>query len=152
MIESEAGRDDSADRRRRCVLNAAHAALCSHIAGPYGLCIGCLAEGSRPADAPCPIARWSLIMIETHGVADWDTQAGTQWVELGRVGSPTDPRPVDVWRRLFYLPRLQAIVVALYRHERGWWCEIVARRSPAQTRRHFLVGHDESPRHRHGSP
>jgi hypothetical protein len=47
--------------------------LLVHVAGVDGHCAGCV-DRCRFALAPCPVARWARLVVETHGVAVWDAR------------------------------------------------------------------------------
>jgi hypothetical protein len=58
-------------------LEQAFAAIAAHRPDADGTCLGCLAAGTRaqptgPAAGTCIIAREALIVVETHGVRQWD--------------------------------------------------------------------------------
>ena len=61
---------DRHDSRVR-VLDAAHSILADHVAGVDGFCTGCREQWSRLVPAPCEQSRWALLVVETHGVAQW---------------------------------------------------------------------------------
>lgn len=59
---------------RPSTVEDAHAILALHAAGPDGYCQGCLDGWARLALAPCSVARRWLSVVETHGVAEWDSR------------------------------------------------------------------------------
>ena len=63
---------------RQSILEAAHSMLDFHVAGTDGFCAGCRQQWHRLVPAPCEQSRWAILVVETHGVA--------QWTSFGRAG------------------------------------------------------------------
>ncbi len=63
---------------RQSILEAAHSILAYHVAGTDGFCAGCRQQWHRLVPGPCEQSRWAILVVETHGVA--------QWTSFGRDG------------------------------------------------------------------
>lgn len=64
---------DDQDCGRATTVDRAVSILLVHVVGVDGHCVGC-ADRCQFALTPCPVARWALSVVETHGVAVWDAR------------------------------------------------------------------------------